>query len=387
LSISDLNVRLLTMFVWAVIGIQIVRSDRLPGRILIYMLPPIALVALSVGYQASVPSAAAASAATFRSLLIFAISLAVLAYMLIRDGEVSAVHLADAIVVGVTITGVIFLVQNDFQPWAYTTRAFEEALQPGLLGYRTHYGYLVCIGFCISVARALPPRGGASRPAWALPVAGFLGSMTIFSLTRGAWLAAAVYLIVLPFRTGYRSVWLVLAVVSAIAFSFPLVQERLLSDVSGGVTEAIQSGDFATGRAGLWGELGERVEVGGRGFGYMFSLTPREVLGVTAFTSGRNAFVYPHNDFLYAALDFGLVGVILLVLLWIGAVSAYRRSRPAGGWLFGGVILTMFVASMVDNGIFIRPLLERSLVVMGALVALAAAPREPATDGLRSDSE
>jgi hypothetical protein len=376
LTAGVLDLRVLTTMLMVLTGLQAIRSRRLPGRILAYLLPLLGLVALSVTFIYEESTRALGPASSFRSLLVFAIALGVYAYVLVRDGEVTAIQIADAAILGVVLTAIVFMVQNNFQPWTYTTRSFGDALRPGLLGYRTHFGYVVCIGFCIAAARSAGVVG--QRPRWGPAVTIFLGLMTIFSFTRGAWIAALLYLIALPLRTGRKGTWIVVALVVATALTFPIVQERLVSGASGGVGQAIQSGEFATGRWELWQELWERASDGlpaGNGFGFAFSLTPQELLGVEAFTSGRNAFVYPHNDFLYAALDLGYIGAALLSLMWIVVIGMYVKAKRTEAWLFGGVLLTMFIASLVDNGIFIRPVLERFIVAFAVIAAMYAARR------------
>lgn len=389
LNTAGFGVPTLTLLIIGVIGLLIAQQRGLPLQGLATLLP--FLVILVAAFMYVIPDlggAGANPAGNFRSVLTFSLALALLTYMLVRDGDITVNALSRALLVGVVGTAVIFIVQLDFQPWEYTTTNLGQDFEPGLVSYRTHFGYVMALGFCLAVAQLWNTVSSTERTVW-LWVSAFLGVLVLFSYTRGAWLIAVVYLAALPLRTGRKTPWAILVGAVIVAMSFPLVQERLLSDLTGGIGESFESGRFATGRWGLWTELWSRIETGlpfGHGFGYMFSLSPETLFGVASqFTSNQNPFVYAHNDAIFLMLEFGLVGLVLFVLAWILIARAYRAARriELAGWggvsLVGGVLLTMFVAEIVDNGLFIRPLVERFFVVVGAVIAIAAArlPQEP----------
>jgi O-antigen ligase len=99
----------------------------------------------------------------------------------------------------------------------------------------------------------------------------------------------------------------------------------------------------------------------------------------------ENPLVYPHNDFLYWTLEFGIIGLVLWVSLWVLIFRAFRaviRMQPPfnhPGYLLVGVLITFLVASLVDNLLFIRPLAERFFVVAGMILAFGAFARERST--------
>ncbi len=127
----------------------------------------------------------------------------------------------------------------------------------------------------------------------------------------------------------------------------------------------------------------------GRGFGYVWSLKSEALFGGSSFTSAVNPFVYVHNDFLFWTLELGLIGLTAMIVFWARLVAAIRRINrwlaERGDYLsyVGGVALTMFVASFVDNGLFIRPVAERFFVVAGMAFALADRSRSDEDVGSR----
>jgi O-antigen ligase len=104
----------------------------------------------------------------------------------------------------------------------------------------------------------------------------------------------------------------------------------------------------------------------------VWSLSAERLFGSSA-SFGDGTVVYPHNDFLFWAVDLGFPGILLFGLLWIGvalALAQARGSLPRPEWFaFLGIAITMLIASLVDNGIFIRSLGEPFFVTLGVLAA------------------
>jgi O-antigen ligase len=386
LSAPRASVGALTLLIGATIVAFLITRWRVNGGSIVAAAPIAALFAGTFLRTSDLSSTAYSAATEFRRALVLYVIVFTLAYILSRAGELKLSQVGTAMLISAAAAGVVFLWQTGFQPWTYSSQASD--LDPGGLFYRTHFGYMMAIGFAIALARVLSQ--GRRRWIFDIIVLAFFSTLVIFSFTRGAWLVALVLVTILPIRRGKRGYWLVLPVIALIATGVPLIEERLLSDLSGGLQQSLESGDLGTGRWGLWRELMPRVLEGfplGHGFGYVWSLSPESLFGTSSFTSETNPFVYVHNDFIYWALELGLVGLALLLAFWVRLLAAVRKvGRLVGGMdhtaLVGGVILTMFVASMVDNGLFIRPVAERFFVVAGVMLALKdrteeSVPAEP----------
>lgn len=369
------SVGAVTLLIGATIVAFLITRWRVNGGSIIAASPLMVLLAGSFLSVHDMSPTAYSAATEFRRAMVLYAIVFTLAYILGRAGELTLSDLGTVLLISAAASGIVFLWQTGFQPWTYATQASN--LEPGGLFYRTHFGYMMAFGFAVALARMLSSGRQGHRALDAI-VLGFFSVLVIFSFTRGAWLVALVLVTILPIRRGRRGYWLVLPVIALIATGVPLIEERLLSDLSGGLQQSLESGDLGTGRWGLWRELMPRVLEGfpiGHGFGYVWSLTPESLFGSSSFTSETNPFVYVHNDFLYWALELGLIGLALIVVFWTRLLAALRRvARLTGGMdhtaLVGGIILTMFVASMVDNGLFIRPVAERFFVVAGVVLAL-----------------
>jgi len=318
------------------------------------------------------------AAVEFRRVMLYYLVLVVLAYAVGRTGRLKLSHLGTALLVTAGITGIIFLVQLGFQPWNYAGRPSD--LEPGGLFYRTHFGYMMALGFSVAFARWVSREPGQAR-ILDMALLAFFSVLVTFSFARGAWVVAVVLIAAAPLRTGRKGLWFLLPVLALVATGVPLIQERLFSDLTGGLQRSLESGDFATGRWGLWQVMLDRAAAGlpwGNGYGYVWNLRPEALFGPGgSFTTAGNPFVYVHNDFLYWTLELGVLGLLAMIAFWAQLVAALGRiaaaaRRISGETAFvGGVFLTMFVASMVDNGLFIRPVAERFFIVAGVVLALA----------------
>lgn len=374
-GIAGLNVSSIALVFLIVTVALIATRGRVYGGMILTLLPLAILIIGAFVTLSTFEPRAYSAASEFRRTLILYAALFAASYIVARTGEMSIHALGSALMVSAGISGLIFLWQTGFQPWTYGSGRSD--LEPGLLFYRTHFGYMMALGFGVALSRFL----SLSRDRSLLDSAalGFFSLLVVFSFTRGAWLIAVILVAMIPIRTGNRLVWLLLPIFGLIATGVPLIQERLFSDISGGLQRSLESGNFATGRWGLWQLLWDRAMDGlplGQGFGYVWDLSPAALFGSESFTTENNPFVYVHNDFLYWLIELGVIGFGALVVLWATLVRTIRFigrlaspfERP--GLIFGGVVLTMFVASFVDNGLFIRPVAERFFIVAGAAWAL-----------------
>jgi O-antigen ligase len=348
------------------------------------------LVILAFLFEADVGPVAQLAAHELKTSLIYYTLLLLVSYHAVRVGELGIDALIGAILIGSVGTIAIFIAQSGLNPRALIVSSEAAPDHPGLLFHRTHFGYFVVIPFCIGFARlvlartAHGPRTSVWNTVWTLV---FLVA-TGLSFTRGAWLSALLTVLLLGFMLRRFRYWLLVVLMALILLVVPLTRERLLSDSSGGLGRAIATGQLGTDRLELWRELWREAASAwpwGGGFGFAFSLTPERLFGEQSFVTGDNPLVYPHNDFLYWTLEFGIIGLVLWVSLWLLIIRAFRaviRMEPPlnhPGYLLLGVLITFMVASLVDNLLFIRPLAERCFVVAGMILAFGALARERST--------
>lgn len=388
-SIRGINIGSLTVLFAGTLIAYVVVKGRVSGGGFFALAPYLVLVAGAYWTLDAVDPAAASAATEFRRALVLYAVLFLLAYVLVRDGELRLPDLGTALLVSAGISGIIFFWQTGGRPWTYTSTNLSSDIEPGLLFYRTHFGYMMALGFAVALAHAVA-RHRIRHRTLDLIVLGFFSLLVLFSFARGAWLVALILIALIPLRTGKKLYWLLLPVLALIATSIPLIQDRLFSDLSGGLQRSFDTGEFATGRWGLWQELWDRALPGmpwGRGFGFVWGLSPEALFGADAFTTEDNPFVYAHNDFIYWTVELGLIGLGAMLVFWARLVSVVRKvavklAAVEGGVGFvGGVVLTMFVASMFDNGLFIRAIAERVFIIIGAAWAIAhtRGNPEPAT--------
>jgi O-antigen ligase len=354
------------------------------------VLPVATLVMVAFLFEADVGPVAQLAAQELKTSLIYYTLLLLVSYHAVRVGELGIDALIMAILVGSVGTIAIFIAQSGLNPRALIVSSDAAPEHPGLLFHRTHFGYFVVIPFCIGFAQwvlsrtSSGPRTSHWNTFWTLV---FL-SVTVLSFTRGAWLSALLTVLLVGSMLRKHRYWLIVPLMVFILIVIPLTRERLLSDVSGGLGTAIATGELGTNRLELWRELWEEAASKmpwGGGFGFEFSLSSERLFGEQSFVIGDNPIVYPHNDFLYWTLEFGIIGLVLWVSLWLLIIRAFRaviRMQPPlnhPGHLLIGVLITFIVASLVDNLLFIRPLAERFFVVAGMILAFGALARERST--------
>ncbi len=209
---------------------------------------------------------------------------------------------------------------------------------------------------------------------WRVAV-GVFAVFALLSFTRGAWVAAILMAVPMLWSTRRRGGLVVALCAIAVLVTIPRVSERVTGGASGDLATAVTSSEFTSGRTRLWSAMAREASDGlpwGNGFGHVWSLSAERLFGESA-SFGDGSVVYPHNDFLFWAVDLGFPGILLFGLLWIGVarvMTRARRSLPSAEWFaILGIVITMLVASLVDNGIFIRSLGEPFFVALGVLAA------------------
>lgn len=377
-------IRAMTLLLILPLVAQLLLRGRLYPLSAIVLLPLIAIVVATYVFQADVNGKPALAAEGFRKLFIYYLLLSVVAFNAVRLGELRVRSFVNSLLVGVVASVLIVLATHGFRIAALSAR---EGVDPGQFDLQSHLGYLVAMAFSVAFARALLPGidGRAIRFGRLVFALGLL-AVTLLCLIRGAWAVAMITLIYVPIKTRRHAYLFLVIAAAGIALSFPLFRERLLSDVAGGVGNAAASGELGSGRWGLWTILWHLTAPAlpwGNGFGYMWTLSSEKLFGF-AGNFGPDAFVYPHNDFLFWTLQFGVFGLGLVLTFWSTLYLAFRRVarrlRASAGdepvWILGGIFMTMLVAEVVDNGIFMRAVAERFFMAAGVIFAMASRPLE-----------
>jgi hypothetical protein len=328
-------------------------------------LPLAMLITAAFLFTAEVHMDGASAASEFLTEFGYYAVISVVSYNAVRLGDLRRDHLVNALLAGLVATALIKIAFTGFSP--------PTAHSPGGTFYfDRRFAYLAVLGFSVAFARWLIRRSEGRKSLWD----GALGMLFLVlvgtSLVRGAWLSAMVVVLVVAGYTGRRSHWLLVPLALSLVLLVPVARERV-APTGGGEF------DVTTGRWELWTTLWEDhitpVLPAGNGFGYAWSLTPNTVFGFSVFVvEGVSAdrFFYPHNDFLFWMLEFGLWGLALWLLYWIHLIAATRWLLKKGdladrhdALVVAGIFVTMLIAQLVANGFALQPLAERFFIAAG----------------------
>ena len=374
----------LTILLLFALIVHVARSGSLELGIGSGLLPVVLLLAMSHLFPAEVGDSASIARDNFLKSLAFYLAAGMLSFSLVRTGKLNVRHLAAALVIGIAGTALGLLASVG--PAGLRERSSLGAGLPS--GGQAHFGYLSAMAFIVCLAWTLPDGDALRQYRWLGWLAtGFFAITTALSFVRGAWLAAVIGIFFVARRTRkIRYLWL-LPIAITLILIVPVARDRLLGDVSGGVAESFATGQAGTGRWGLWQRLYDEAStdlVFGHGSGYAFTLDSQTLFGFEGeFAAEQDTFVYTHNEPFFWLLDFGVLGVCLLVAFWVALGTKYKNliHHPDGSarrdaLLLGGVFTTMLIAGLVANGIFIQSLAVRFFIASGALFALARRFRE-----------
>jgi O-Antigen ligase len=301
----------------------------------------------------------------FLNSLAFYISLGLVAYNATRVGDLKGRHLVNAILFGVTVSVLLDSLL------AYQGGILAADVGASAAGRPV--AYLAAVGFSICFARLILRTESEDHyfhPAVHLILAsGFVLAM-IPGLLRGAWLSALIAFLFISLWAGKKRYWLVIVLALMVMLAAPVARERVVPNEE-------QAAGFTTGRSDLWSQLWEEIERAlpfGNGFGYTFTLTSEDLFGsgVARFTpEGSDAFVYPHNDFLFWMVELGVLGLLGMALFWTQLLRALRqvsRSESANKLyvkILSGVLITGLVAQLVGSVFFFTALAGLVFIVAG----------------------
>ena len=300
--------------------------------------------------------------------------LVLLAYNLVRAGEVSIHQLLAALLAGVALSSLLELgVSPSPGQGPGATWTFGRSL-----------ANLAAMGLSVLIARVLMPQhfsGLARHRAWNMALAALFGAIVWLTLLRASWLAIAIVAVVAVWRAGLARWLVILPLAGALLLTIPVARERVVPDAAEG---AIDLSEYTTGRWRLWTIAAGEVDpsaIAGRGWGTWWSFSPEEVFdGPLSFVNRADQdVIFPHNDALLLMIDLGWVGLALLATQWTHLIAALRRLLLASdgrtralGVAFSGTAVMFLITEMVGNGLVLRGVAERWAIVAGAVFALAA---------------
>jgi hypothetical protein len=357
----------------AVFGFLLQGHLRLGPKSGIYPLLGIILLALVMKADVSAEAGQTADA-TLKHLVYYA-ALMFVAFHSAAEARLPISAFVNALLIGVAAAAVL-------QPFLVSQGS--EGLTAAFV--RTKFSYLAVIGFGVTYLRFTTDRAHGHRPSAtdATLMVVFL-ALTAIGFGRAAWIAAVLIFALASAWTRRKAIWIVAPLLIVVVLTVPVVQERV---VPGGVvdTSDVTLARLTSGRSVLWGALYERGGEAlpfGHGWGYTWSLTTLEVLGVEGgFGARAGGFAYPHNDFLFLFLELGFLGFGLLCLFWLDLWKNVRhltRGRTEhlrhGAMLLAPIIIVMFLVQLFDNGFAIRFVAERFFTAAGLVFGLAYARR------------
>lgn len=334
--------------------------------------PLVGIVALALAFRASVTPAAVVTADGMLKLIVYYIALTLVGFHTIAGGKIDVDTAVNALLVGLVAGGLL--------------QAFSTGLYGGYRGvletpFRGNFAYLAAMGFGVTYARLSFRRslGRHQSVGDALLMWSFL-CLTVIGWTRAAWMSCLLVFAAVSIWTRRKSFWVVSPLLLVLVLTVPAVGERVLPGGSFDTSAATLS-RVTTGRSVLWSALLEQGADAlpvGHGWGYTWSLGSRELFGFEgAFGEGGEGYVFPHSDFLYLFVEFGFLGLGLLVAFWIHLVLSVRRllhspnewTRYDVGLLVPVIAVTIFV-QLFDNAFALRLVAERFFVVSGLVFGL-----------------
>jgi O-antigen ligase len=351
------------------------------------VVPLLAIIVLAVTRKTEMlgdDEIAAAAADTTLKLIVFYALLMLAGFHSAARGGFRIDSFINAMLVGLAFGAML-------EPF-FVSQSFESLIYHP---FRSHFAYLAVMGFGVTYIRlSLRSSAGQSRSSLDVFLMIVFLVLTLIGFSRAAWMAGLLVFALVSLWTGRKSFWIVLSLCVMLALTVPVIGARILP--SGSVsTDPDTLALLTTGRSVLWGKLwaqGAEALPFGKGWGYVESLSPLDLFGIEGeFNSGGSPFVYPHNDFVYLFVQFGVVGFGLLVVYWLNLLRrvrslARRRATRYSVRLLLPIIIVMFFVQLFDNGFAIVSVATRFFIAAGIVFGLHYATRESAPAEIEASS-
>ena len=345
--------------------------------------PLVGIIALAFAMKATVPIRATEAADEILRWIIYSTLVMLVAFNAFVNGRIRIDTFVNAFLLGIAASAVL-------QPFLAASTSFESL---NVSPFRGKFAYLAAMGFGVAYVRLSLNRGEGRRwSRWDAFLALAFLCLTFVGFSRAAWVATLCVFARVSRWTRNKMFWLVASLFLVIAFTVPLVAERIVSASGPDVGTPATLDQLTTGRSQLWADLWDRgVEAlpMGQGWGYMWSLTANDIFGFETFVSGGNFFMYAHNDFLFLFVELGIVGFALLALFWLSLAQKVRRltRNPREPIRYSVMILVpilivMLMVQMFDNGFAIGFLAFRFFTAAGLVFGLYYSARESVRFGV-----
>lgn len=210
---------------------------------------------------------------------------------------------------------------------------FEAGGFSRIRGTFTHsnpLAYFCLVVFVLALAVALQTIGTARAAAWS--AAAVSGTLLVLTYTRSAWIAAVLATAVMLWYTKRRAlVWSAIAIAVVVAF-VPSISSRF-ADLDQTERESGAAGNSLVWRVEYWGEsLGLAKD------------SPIAGLGLKAVAESTDIGKPPHNDFVRAYVEMGVLGLVAFaVMIWSMLRASFAAVTDAARRRLGG--LDMAVAA------------------------------------------
>ena len=373
----------LVLVLMVALGAHLVIRGRLSLGVSSGMVPVLVLVLVAHLFTAEVTGEAALVARGFLNLFTYLVLLGLLTYNTTATGDLDVRHLANALLLGSAVT--LILERTGLA----VSQLADQAGNTAITSVGRNAAYVAVMGFGLAFARLLlpdPDMPSHHRVFYAV-LAALFAVVTGLELVRAALLSGLVVVLLVAIWAQKRRYWGVIALAAVMLVTIPVARERIVPDYRAGVAQSITSTRFTSGRWGLWTILWKEAAAAlpaGHGYGFTFTLSPERVFGFETFVNegSKDAFVYPHNDYLFWALELGLLGFAALAMFWVHLIRTFRRlSREGpyrarhGAYVLSGILVTTFIVQLVDNSFAIRAVGAPFFIAAGAVFGLATSVR------------
>lgn len=267
----------------------------------------------------------------------------------------------------------------------------EGGFHPNQVAGTLLYALPLMVALSVTGLRRLLPRGSMPRGLWLLlPATALVGGVLVLTQSRAALLGLAVSLLwmaLVPWRWGRLAL---LGIGVGLALLLPLMPPTWLDLLNDAPTTAALGGTTSLGfrqrvwTMALWG-LAD-FPFTGMGLGTFRAIGPL-LYGLDI--SSTYDIAHAHNVFLQTGLDFGLLGMVCLLAVYLlaavqlmGSWSSMPQARPwvvgLGGSLVGQVVFSLLDA--IALGAKTNFLFWLYMALVFALGNLAARPADQAAD-------
>lgn len=169
--------------------------------------------------------------------------------------------------------------------------------------------------FVVLLAISIIPTVEVKQKLMVLTIASLGGFLLIATFARGAWASFLIGALVMAARINRKLVVVIIAGSFAVAAAVPGVGDRLSNlTASTGANGGVKTDDSLGWRIGYWQKITP-----------MFNRNPVSGLGIDATKTQTVEFKDPHNSFLQAFLEGGVIGGTgFMVLLGVATYAGYK---------------------------------------------------------------